>query len=141
MIIDELKKENMVALKEKDSVKRAVLSVVINKYMVALTDPKNKEKGIGDTEVVAMIQKTIKEVEEEKNNYLKLNRLDNVKQAEYQINILKSYLPKMLSKEEILTIISTLPEKTLPVIMKHFKANYAGKVDMALVLEAAKEIN
>lgn len=141
MIIDELKKENMVALKEKDSVKRAVLSVVINKYMVALTDPKNKEKGIGDTEVVAMIQKTIKEVEEEKNNYLKLNRLDNVKEAEYQINVLKSYLPKMLSKEEILTIISTLPEKTLPVIMKHFKANYAGKVDMALVLEAAKEIN
>lgn len=141
MLIDSLKKDNLLALKEKDQNKRAALSVVINKYMVASTDPKNAGKELTDADVVSMIQKTIKEIEEEKSNYASLNRTEQAESAQYQIDVLKSYLPKMLSKEEILTIISTLPDKSLPSIMKYFKANYAGKVDMSLVLEAAKETN
>ena len=34
MLIDTLKKENLLALKNKDENKRAVLSVIINKYMI-----------------------------------------------------------------------------------------------------------
>lgn len=34
MLIDTIKKENLLALKNKDENKRAILSVIINKYMI-----------------------------------------------------------------------------------------------------------
>ena len=46
----------------------------------------------------------------------------------------------MMGKDEIKEIINSLPDKSIPFVMKHFKANYNGKVDMRLVQEALKEI-
>ena len=36
----------------------------------------------------------------------------------------------MLSQEKIKEIILSLDDKSIPAVMKHFKANYSGKVDM-----------
>ena len=44
----------------------------------------------------------------------------------------------LLSEEEIKNIIAGLDDKSLPAVMKHFKANYAGKVDMGLVNKIAR---
>ena len=46
----------------------------------------------------------------------------------------------MLTREEIKEIILTLPDKTVPTVMKHFKANFNGQVDMRLVQEVLKEV-
>ena len=35
--------------------------------------------------------------------------------------------------EEIRKIINSLEDKSVPNVMKHFKTNYAGQVDMSLV--------
>ena len=45
----------------------------------------------------------------------------------------------MLSEDKIREIISSLEDKTLPSVMKHFKINYQGKADMKLVSTIAKE--
>jgi uncharacterized protein YqeY len=142
MLIDTLKKDNMLALKDHNTSKRAILSIVINKWMVASTDAKVKAAGgVSEADIISMIQKTIKEVEEEKLDYEKVNNSIKSKDCDYQIEVLQSYLPKMLSKEEIKSIIDTLEDKSVPAVMKHFKTNYAGKVDMGLVLQVTKEIN
>ena len=39
----------------------------------------------------------------------------------------------MLSEEEIEKIIESLPDKSIGNVMKHFKQNYQGKVDMSVV--------
>ena len=140
MLIDAIKKENMLALKEKDTNKRAVLSVVINKYMVAGYEAKAQGKEIGDVELVSLINKTLKELEEEKNSYLLANRTEDVKNLDAQISLLKVYLPKMMSEEEIKSIILTLDDKTIPSVMKFFKLNYAGKVEMSLVSKVLKSL-
>ena len=44
----------------------------------------------------------------------------------------------MLSEQEIRDIVAKLEDKSMPSIMKHFKANYAGKVDMGLVNKVAR---
>ena len=49
---------------------------------------------------------------------------------EKQKEVLNAFLPEMLSQEKIKEIILSLPDKSIPTVMKHFKANYAGKVDM-----------
>ena len=47
----------------------------------------------------------------------------------------------MLSEEEIYEIISKQEDKSIPNIMKLFKQNYAGKVDMSLVNLVLKKFN
>ena len=47
---------------------------------------------------------------------------------------------RMYIKDEIKTIILGLEDKTVPSVMKHFKANYAGAVDMREVQEVLKSL-
>ena len=140
MLIDTIKKENMLALKNKDENKRAVLSVIINKYMIAGYEAKAKAKELSDDDLLKIISKQVKELEEEKDSYVKANREDSVKKIEEQINVISSYLPKLLSEEEIKSIILSLEDKSIPSVMKYFKTNYANKVDMGVVNKVLKSL-
>ena len=44
----------------------------------------------------------------------------------------------MMSEDEIYEVINGLEDKSIPNVMKHFKANFAGKVDMGLVNRVAR---
>ncbi len=138
MIIDEIKKDNIQAMKDKNALARAIYGVVMNKVLLLSIEAKKDGKEIGDVEVTQILQKTIKELTEEKENYLKVNNTVEAENIEKQKELLTKYLPKMLSEEEVKNIINTLEDKSLPNIMKHFKANYAGKVDMGLVNRLAR---
>lgn len=140
MLIDELKKASMEALKNKEKDKRAALSVVINKYNLASIELKAQGKEITDADLISIIAKTLKELADEKDGYAKVNRLDRVEGIAIQENTLKAYLPKMLSEEEIKDEILKLDDKSIPSIMRHFKANFAGKVDMGLVNKVARTL-
>lgn len=140
MLIDTIKKENMLALKNKDTDKRAVYSIVINKYMVKGYEAKAKGKELTDTDLLNIIKKTLKELKEERNSYVLGNRTDKVTSIDNQIKTIEGYLPKELSEEEIKTIILGLEDHSIPVVMKYFKANYAGKCDMALVNKVLKSL-
>ena len=138
MLINELEKANIEALKNKDKVVRAVLSVVINKYRLQAIEIKAAGKEPNDTDVIKVIQKVLKELAEEKEGYAKLNRVEDVKSIEEQEKVLEAYLPKLMSEEEIRNVIASLEDKSMPSVMKHFKANYDGKVDMSLVSKIAR---
>ena len=140
MLIDTIKKENMLALKNKDENKRAVLSVIINKYMIAGYEAKAKGKELSDDNLLKIISKQVKELEEEKESYVQANREDSVKKIEEQISVISSYLPKLLSEEEIKTIILSLEDKSIPSVMKYFKTNYPNKVDMGVVNKVLKSL-
>lgn len=140
MLIDDIKKANVQSIKDKDTTARAVFSVVINKYM--LFEIKNREinKEITDADIVAILQKTIKELTEEAENYDKVGNTEQKAIILKQKNILEQFLPRMLSEEEITEIVSKLEDKTIPFVMKYFKANYDGKVDMGLVNKVARSM-
>lgn len=138
MIIDEINKDNVQAMKDKNALARAILGVVKNKIMLANIEAKKDGKEIGDVEVVQILQKTIKELTEERENYIKANNAVEAENILKQKEMLAKYLPQMLSEEEIKNIISTLEDKSIPNVMKHFKINYAGKVDMSIVNRIAR---
>ena len=140
MIIDEIKKANMQALKEHNDALRTGYSMLMNKYMLAGIELKAQGKEIGDTEMIQLIQKSIKELEEEKEIYEKAGREESVKSIEIQQEALKVYLPKMMSKEEIKAEILKLDDKSIGSVMKHFKVNFAGKCDMRDVQEVLKAL-
>ena len=140
MLYDEIKKANVQAMKDKDSVARSFYSVILNKIM--LENIKKREKGgeVNDEDIANILNKTIKELDEEKQNYAKVGNTQEVENIDKQIEKAKKYLPKQLSKEEIEEIIKSLDDKSIGSVMKHFKLNYNGKCDMKLVQEVLKGI-
>ncbi len=136
MIIDEIKKANIEAMKAHDADSRSAFSILISRYMELKTSGANKE--VSDADMVRIIQKLDKELDEEISSYLKAGRNEAIAALEAQKKALARFLPKQLEEDEIKAIIATLEDKSLPCVMKHFKSNYAGKVDMGLVSKIAR---
>ena len=74
-----------------------------------------------------------------KVNFEKVNNTSKVETLKEQASYIKKFLPSMLSEEKIKEIIESLDDKSMPGIMRHFKANYAGKCDMSVVSRLAKQ--
>lgn len=138
MIIDEIKKDNVQAMKDKNIVARTIYGVVINKFMLVNIEKRKTGGEMTDADMVAILQKTIKELTEEAENYAKVGNTAQVEEINNQKKILEVYLPQMMSEDEIRNIIANLEDKSMPSIMRHFKANFAGKVDMQLVNKIAR---
>jgi uncharacterized protein YqeY len=139
MLIDELKKAQMEALKAKDTLKRSVLQIVTGKVKLAEIEKRTKNESLTDDDVLLVINKVIKELDEEILAFKNANRLEKVEELTKQKQILEAYLPAKLTEEEIKEIINSLEDKSMPNIMKHFKLNYLGKCDMKLVNKLANE--
>ena len=140
MLYDTLKKDNLYALKEHDNAKRSALGIVITRATLLRAEKKAEEKELTDEDVLQIIQKVIKEIKDEAEAFLNANRKEQYEELLKQKQALEAYLPKMMSKEEILQEIEKLDDKSMPSIMKHFKANFLGKVDMSLVSQIAREL-
>lgn len=140
MIIDEIKKQNMIALKEKNTNARTIYSILMSKYMAQTIELRAKNEEIGDNEMIKIIQKTIKELTEEADNYMKVGNETEARNIMEQKALIESYLPAMLSEAEIRAIIETLEDKTVPSVMRHFKTNYNGKCEMKTVSDVLKNM-
>ena len=79
MIYDEIKKANVQAMKDKDTVARSFYSVLLNK--IKLEEIRKREKGeaLVDGDVFSILQKTIKELSDEKEGYEKVGNEEEVK--------------------------------------------------------------
>lgn len=140
MIIEKIHDDNIQAMKDRDSVARGILSIILTKAKLLEVELRSQGKALEEKDVFEIIQKTIKELHDERDGYLQVHNQERVVAIEKQESILNGYLPKQLSKEEILAIINTLEDRSMPSIMKHFKTNYAGKVNMSLVSEIARSL-
>ncbi len=139
MIEEQIKKANIEAMKNKDTIARNFYSVLKNRILLEKIAKGDRESMLDDATVSNILQKMVKEFVEQKENYLKVNNTKEAEILDKQIEIASSLLPKQLSKDEIKAEISKLDDKSVPSVMKYFKANFNGKVDMRLVQEVLKE--
>lgn len=140
MNLDQFKKEKIQAMKQHDNAKVAALNTVISKLMLVTIEARAHGKELGDADVVKVLQKCEKELIEEREGFIKAGRDEQVAELTRNIEIIQSYLPKMLSDEEIKNVIASLDDKSTPAVMKHFKTEYAGSVDMKKVSEVLKSM-
>jgi len=140
MIEEQIKKANIEAMKNKDTVARGFYSVLLNKILLEKIAKGDRNAPLADPDIAKILQKSIKELEDERENYLKVNNAVEVENLNRQLEIAKSYLPKQLGRDEIKNIILSLDDKSIPNVMKYFKTNFNGQVDMRLVQEVLKEI-
>lgn len=141
MIFDDLQKANIQTMKDHDKVAHEIISLVFGKAKNTAIDKGYQDRKLPDNECLQIIQKFIKELEEEKQSFAKAGRDETVAKLEAQQKLLNAYLPAQLSEDEIRNEISKLADKTVPSVMKHFKANFQGRCDMGLVSKVCKEFN
>ena len=141
MLFDDLGKANIQALKDHDKIARSILSIVYGKCKNLSIEKGLNAKSLPDGDCLQIIQKTIKELDEEREGYIKVGRMESAEEIDKQKEVISKYLPKQLSEDEIRNEISKLEDKKIPSVMKHFKANFNGMCDMGLVSKIAKEFN
>ncbi len=133
MLLADFKKAKIEAMKQKNADAVSALNVVITKLMAISIEKRAVGQELTEADSSSVLQKAINELKEEKSAFEKAGRMETVGGLQNQIDAIECYLPKLMSEEEIETIINGLDEKTVPFVMKHFKANYAGLVDMKVV--------
>lgn len=139
MLFLDIQKANMDALKNHDKTARSILSVLLGKLKNESIDKGLGAKELPDPDTIRIIQKTIKELDEEREGYLKAGRTEQAEEIANQKKVIDIYLPKMMSESEIRAEIEKLEDKKIPSVMKHFKTNFAGLCDMGTVSKIAKE--
>ncbi len=140
MLINKLQADNVAALKANDKTRRTILTILINKAHNLEIELRRGGKALTDADVNQVLIKTDKELDEELAGYIQANNLSMVEELKIQKAIVSEYLPKMLSEEQIVEEINKLDDKSLPNVMKYFKINFAGKVDMGLVSKIARNL-
>jgi uncharacterized protein YqeY len=114
------------------------------------TSVKNKEievrKKLEDEEILRVIQGMVRKSEESIEQFRAGGRMDLVEKETQEMEILKSFLPQSLSREEILKVIDeTIQEnqasslKDLGKVMKSVMSKLAGKADGKLINQLVKE--
>ena len=143
-LLTQLRKENMEAMKNKDNIKKGVLSLLISSISLA-------EKESGETlsleDELGYVQKELKQTRETLEE-TPSDRTDLIEETNKKIEILTSYLPKQLSEEEIKQAIQTIMDeqgleptkKAQGVIMKEMMAKYKGQTDGKTVSKVLGEI-
>ena len=133
MLFDDIKRAKIDAMKQKDKDAVSAFNTLINRVMLLSIEKKAKGEELTDADVYSAISKVDKELIEERDAFARAGREDSVASLNRQIEVISIYKPKMMSDDEIKAIILSLEDKSVPSVMKYFKENYAGKVDMKSV--------
>jgi hypothetical protein len=141
--IDDLQKEIMQAMKDKDTLKLNVLKMV--KGAIQL-EKINNGRELNDELFIDVVVKQIKERSESIEEFKKGNRQDLVDKTQAEIDILNTYLPEQLSEEEVDKEIDAIfdevkptSQKDMGLVMKEATAKLKGKADMKMVSTKIKE--
>ena len=125
-ILEKIKLDMRGALKKRKSDELIVLRSLIAKLK---NNEISKGRELNEDEVIKVIRTSIKQIKESINIYNKAKRLELAKKEELELMIIESYVPEMLSDEQIQdlvekAIIKVKAEslrdmgKVMPIIMK-----------------------
>ena len=142
IINSELKNSMLSSNKDKTSTLRLILAAIKDREIAA----REKKQDIDDAIVMDVLSKMVKQRLESADIYKKNNRLELAAKEEFEIEVIREFLPKQLTEQEIKEIILKLIEETnsssirdMGNIMGILKSKYAGQLDFALAGKLLKE--
>ena len=146
MIVNQLKQDQLQARKDRDTVLALFLTTVYSEVITIGKDDGNRETT--DQETIAVLKKYIKRAEEMKtileDRGLMIGK--EIAAANFEIEVIKRYLPKQLSEEDLNVVITQIIEareftsmKDMGPTMQALKAMYEGTYDGALASTIVKQ--
>jgi uncharacterized protein YqeY len=138
-LVEEMKQAMRSSDKLKLSTIRMIRSAIKNKEI-------EQRKRLDEEDILRVIQGMVRKGEESIEQFKAGGRMDLVEKETKEIETLKSFLPKPLSREEILEIIDQTIEETkasslkdIGKVMKSVMPKLGGKVDGTTVNQLVKE--
>ena len=148
MLHEQIKSGIKEAMMAKDAVKLETYRSMSAAFMNDLVAKGRKpNEMLTDEEALAVISRLVKQRKDSIEQYTKGNREDLVKEEQAQLNILETYLPKMMDKSEVEKIVKAKKEELgitdgtkkgmlMSAIMKDLK----GKADGTVVKEVVDSL-
>ena len=136
MLYQEIYNSLIQARKNHQELEKNILALLYTNLKNKAIDLRVEE--LNDSDTINIIKKVSKQLDEEIESNVKVNRTEKVNELNYQKNLIEKYLPKQLKEDEIRVIYNLLEDKSIPSVMKYFKTNYNGLVDMSLVNKIAR---
>jgi uncharacterized protein YqeY len=148
MLRTELNDALKTAMKQRDqrsvSTVRLILAALKDRD-IAARGAGNSE-GIGETEIVEMLRKMVKQREESIGLYEQGGRLELAQQEREEIGVIERFLPKQMDEAETRAAVEkTMAEvgaqslKDMGKVMGALKQSYAGRMDMAKAGQLVKQ--
>lgn len=145
MLFDTLQKDLMNAMKAQDEMKTSTLRFLIAALKNEQINLK-KEK-LDDEDVLRIIQRQVKQHNDSIELYKTGNRLELAQKEEQEIAILKSYLPTMMSEEDVKKVVEE-KKRALAVtdksgmgrLMGEVMKELKGKADGSVVKKTVEQI-
>ena len=144
MLKEKLMQDLKDAMKEKNTIKKDTVQMV---RAAILQIEKDKGIEVSDEKIIEIIAKEVKGKKDAIVDFEKGGRDDLVLQTNTEIAILREYLPKQLSKEEIKTIVEEIINaigatgiKDMGPVMKEAKAKIGAGADGRTINEVVKEL-
>ncbi len=142
-MLEDLKKDNFAARKEKNTVKANLLSTVIAEAAMVGKNDGNREPTADET--LSVIKKFVKGLNESIENLKKIGR--ETSKEEEEKSILESYLPSQLGEEKlekiVKEIVSSLGEKSpqmMGTVMGKLKEGYANQFDGKIASQVVRKV-
>ena len=112
-LIQKITEDMKTAMKSGDKARLEVLRFIIAGLNAAKKEKtlKDPEATLSDTEVISLLQKEAKKRKEATELFREGNRNDLVEKEESDLQIIYEYLPRELSKDEVVAIVKDLKEK------------------------------
>lgn len=133
------------SLKKKDEI--AVSALRMLKAAIQNKEIEKRGAKLQEAEVISIIVKQIQQHHDSIEQFTKGKRDDLVKRETIELEILKNYVPKQLSEEEIITVVKKIisEEKAdgrpdFGKVMKAAMFQLSGKADGKLVSEIVKRL-
>jgi uncharacterized protein YqeY len=132
------------ALREGDERRKSTIRMV----RAAITNAEiERGEQLGDEDVLAVIAKQAKQRRESVTEFAKAGRQDLVDQEERELQILLSYLPAQMSRDEIevaaqevITEVGATSMAQMGEVMRRLMPQLKGKADGSLVNQVVREI-
>ncbi len=148
MLRDDIKGALTKAMKDKDtrcvSTLRLILAALKDRDIAARA--KGNSEGIGDADILGLLQSMVKQRRDSIVMYQKGNRMELAQQEAEEISIIEKFMPAQLSPEETAAAIdAAISEvgaesiKDMGKVMGLLKANHAGRMDFGKAGGAIKD--
>ena len=143
MLKEKLLQDFKEAMKEKNELKKNTIMMV---RAAILQIEKDTQKELNDDAILEILAKEIKKRKDSLEDIEKSGREDLIKQVNDEMAIIKAYLPKELSLEELEKIIEEVITETgatsmkdMGKVMQAAKAKTAGRADNKIINEIVKK--
>lgn len=144
-MIEQIMQDYKTAMKEKQENRKLILNYLISQI-------KNKkidlQRELTDEEVVNLIRKEVKSLQEGMLFLQKAGKRDELKTEEEKRKVLEWYLPQLMTKEQTKNLIQQIVvelglidlQKQKGVLMKEIMSKYRGSIDPELVNQVLLEL-